>query len=97
MRLENDRNRTMNIIRLAKNITRNATLGSYAISIGLVIVFVMTASQYDVIIEIASYIMSISIYMMIVHILMQILFYRSAKDQKKETVEEPKKHEESET
>lgn len=88
---------TMNIIRLAKNITRNATLGLYAISIGLVIVFVYIAPQYDVIIEIASYILSISIYMMLVHILMQILFYRSAKDQKKETVEEPKKYDESDT
>lgn len=88
---------TMNIIRLAKNITKNATLGLYAISIGLVIFFVMTASQYDVIIEIASYILSISIYMMLVHMLMQILFYRTAKNQKKETVEEPKKHEESDT
>lgn len=88
---------TMNIIRLAKNITKNATLGLYAISIGLVIVFVMTASQYDVVIEIASYTISFSIYMMLVHILMQILFYRSAKDQKKETVEEPKKYEESDT
>lgn len=87
---------TMNIIRLAKNITKNATLGLYAISIGLVIVFVMTASQYDVIIEIARYILGISIYMMLVHMLMQILFYRTA-NQKKETVEEPKKHEESDT
>lgn len=88
---------TMNIIRLAKNITKNATLGLYAISIGLVIVFVMTASQYDVVIEIASYILTISIYMMLVHMLMQILFLHNLKNQKKETVEEPKKHEESDT
>ena len=86
-----------NIIRLAKNITKNATLGLYAISIGLVIVFVMTASQYDVIIEIASYILTISIYMMLVHMLMQILFLHNRKNRKKETVEEPKKHEESDT
>lgn len=87
----------MDIIRLAKDVTKDAALGLFAISIGITFIFVLVSSPDEIMIDVISSIITGSILMLIAHIILQVL-YRSAKEEVEKTAKEPKEiDEESDT
>lgn len=87
----------IDVIRLAKDVTKDAALGLFAISIGITFIFVLVSSPDEIMIDVISSIITGSILMLIAHIILQVL-YRSAKDNVGETVKEPEEiDEESDT
>lgn len=76
------------LIRRAKNVTRDAAIGLYAISIVATFIFVQFEYPDEAINYIISNFIAASIAMLIAHILLQFI-YRSKKDQIKKTVKEP--------
>ena len=86
----------IDIIRM-KNIMRTTTLGLFAISIVAAFMFTLANSPEAEATEFISNIISVAIVTLVAYALLHILC-RSAKDQEKETAEEPEKiNEESDT
>lgn len=84
-------------IRMAKNITRTAALGLWAISVGVAFIYALTTSPEEKVIELISSIISGAIVMLAAYVSLLVL-YRFAKDQEKETAKDPEKiNEESDT
>ena len=77
-------------IRMAKNITRTAALGLWAISVGAAFIYTLTTSPEEEVIEFISSIISGAIVMLAAYVSLLVL-YRFAKDQEKETAEDPEK------
>lgn len=85
------------VIRLAKEATRDAALGLYAISILAAFILVQIGYPDGAMIDIITNFMAGSIVMLVVHILLQFI-YTFEKDQMKKTVKEPEEiDEESDT
>ena len=85
------------LIRRAKNVTRNAALGLYALSIVAAFIFVQFGYPGEVMNYIISNFIAASIAMLVAHFLL-LFIYRSKKDQMKKTVKEPEEiDEESDT
>ena len=80
----------IDIIRMAKNITRTATLGLWAISVGVAFIYALTTSPEEEVIELISSIITGAIVMLVAYVSLLFL-YRFAKDQVKETAEDPEK------
>lgn len=76
------------LIRLAKKVTRDAALGLYAISILAAFIFVQIGYPDGAIIDIITNSIAGSIVMLVIHILLQFI-YTFEKDQMKKTVKEP--------
>lgn len=84
-------------IRMAKNVTRTAALGLWAISVGVTFIYALTTSPEEKVIELISSFISGAIVMLAAYVSL-LFIYRFAKDQEKETAEDPKKiNEESDT
>lgn len=83
----------IDIIRLAKNVTRNAALGLWGISVGVAFLFVLTTSPEEKVIDLISSIMSGAIVMLAAYVSLLFL-YTYAKNQKDETVKEPEENKE---
>lgn len=77
----------IDITRLAKNVTRNAALGLWGISVGVAFIFVLTTSPEEKVIDLISSIMSGAIMMLAAYVSLLFL-HIYAKNQKEETVKE---------
>lgn len=81
----------IDIIRLAKNVTRGATLTMLGIAAVIAFIFVLTTSPEEKVIELISSAIRVAILMLAAHVsLLVVSIY--AKDQEKKTVKEPEEN-----
>lgn len=83
----------IDIIKLAKNVTRNAALGLWGISVGVAFIFVLTTSPEEKVIDLISSIMS-GVFAMWIAYVSLLFIYIYAKNQKEETVKESEENKE---
>lgn len=83
----------IDIIRLAKNVTKGATLVMLSIAVVIAFIFVLTTSPEEKVIDLISSALYVTIYMLAAHVSL-LFIYIYAKNQKKETVKESEENKE---
>ena len=78
-------------IRLAKNVTRGASLAMFSIAVVIAFIFVLTTSPEEKIIDLISSAIYVAILMLAAYVSLLFLYYY-AKNQKEETAKEPEEH-----
>lgn len=78
-------------IRLAKNVTRGASLAMFSIAVVIAFIFVLTTSPEEKIIDLISSAIYVAILMLAAYVSLLFLYYY-AKNQKEETVKEPEEN-----